>query len=195
MNIAPKSFASWCLSAALAVCVLGIAATGNAQPPRQLPQAPARVGGQTPSRVDPQVLSRARDACDAAAQRAGYRVLRRDHENVNGRSYDLPLRVAYGTNQGDVTCRYDLDRGLADIPPYDGGRGFGRRNQPGYDQAQRLCENFVNQRRGYHVLDVGTAVQHGRNLWDVPMTVQRNGRRQRTVTCRYNAASNKLSLR
>jgi hypothetical protein len=114
---------------------------------------------------------------------------------VNGRSYNLPLHVAYGSNEGDVTCSYDSDRGLATIPPYDAGRGFGRRQRASYDQAQTLCENFVNQRRGYRVVSVGTPVQHGRNLWDVPMTVQRNGRRQTTTTCRYNAASSKLSLR
>jgi hypothetical protein len=34
-----------------------------------------------------------------------------------------------------------------------------------------------------------------RNQWDVPLTVPRNARRESTVTCRYNAASNKLSLR
>lgn len=130
------------------------------------------------------------------AQRAGYRVMRRDRENVNGRSYNLPLHVAYGSNEGDVTCSYDPDRGLASIPPYDATRGFGRRERGSYgNQAQTLCENYVNQRRGYRVVSVGTPVQHGRNLWDVPMTVQRNGRRQTTTTCRYNAASNKLSLR
>lgn len=51
--------------------------------------------------------------------------MRRDRENVNGRSYNLPLHVAYGSNEGDVTCSYDPDRGLASIPPYDATRGSG----------------------------------------------------------------------
>jgi hypothetical protein len=158
-------------------------------------QVPSRVGAQVPSRVDPQVLSRARNACDAAAARAGYRVTRRDRENVNGTSYNLPMHVAYGTSEGDVTCRYDADRGRADIPRYDQRSGFGRRGDVAYNQAQTLCQDYVNNRRGYRVIQVGTPVAHGRNLWDVPVTVQRNGRRESTVTCRYNAASNKLSLR
>jgi hypothetical protein len=180
MVVSPKCLSQSCFTIIVGACMLGVS---------------ARAEAQVPSRVDPQVLSRARNACDAAAQRAGYRVVRRDRENVNGRSYDLPLRVAYGTTEGDVTCRYDIDRGLANVPPYEGGRAFGRRGSGAYNQAQTMCENFVNQRRGYRVVSVGTPVQHGRNLWDVPVTVQRNGRRQSTMTCRYNAASNKLSLR
>jgi hypothetical protein len=59
-----------------------------------------------------------------------------------------------------------------------------------------MCQNYVAQRRGYEVVSVGAAMRHGRNQYDVPVTVRRNhGRRESTVTCRYNASSNKLSLR
>lgn len=185
------------LCAALFATLFGLSAAAGAQTPSRIPQNPDRGDRQAPSRVDPQVLSRARSACDDAASRAGYRVMRRDRENVNGNAYDLPLHVAYGSNEGDVTCHYDADRGRADIPPYDQQRGFGRREgyPEAYGQAQSLCENYVNNRRGYRVIQVGTPIQHGRNLWDVPITVERRGRRSTTWTCRYNAASNRLSLR
>lgn len=190
MDVAPK-FSGWPRFAiVLSACVFGVSALTQAQPPRQVPR-----GEQAPSRVDPQVLSRARDACDAAASRAGYRVMRRDRESVNGRAYNLPLHVAYGTNEGDVTCQYDVDRGLATVPPYAEGRGFGRHEGMDGSRAEQMCTNYVNQRRGYRVVQVGTAVRHGRSQWYVPMTVQRNGRRQESLTCRYNMANNKLSLR
>jgi hypothetical protein len=178
----------------LSLCLFGLAAMAGAQPPRQLPPS-SRANPGVPSRVDPQVLARARDACDAAATRAGYRVVRRDRESIDGRAYQLPMHVAHGTTEGDVTCRYDMDHARADVPPYAGGRGFGRGVDAQYGQVQTLCENYVNSKPNRRVIQVGTPVRQGRNLWDVPVTVQRNGRRQQTVTCRYNAASNKLSLR
>jgi hypothetical protein len=66
--------------------------------------------------------------------------MRRDRENVNGRSYNLPMHVAHGANEGDVTCHYDADRGMANVPPYAEGR-FGRRAEGVKTQAQSLCEN------------------------------------------------------
>ena len=179
------------------------AGTMQAQPPRQGGQ------GQNPYTV------RAQQACDAAASRYGYQVMRRDRENVNGNTYNLPMHVSHAGNEADVTCRYDSQRNIAMVPrwddqnrrPGDYDRGDrdrddrGRLNQgngeyAGMDQqAASMCQNYVSQRRGYQVVSVGAAIQHGRKQFDVPVTVRRNGRRETTVTCRYNAANNRVSLR
>ena len=195
MRMVPKWM--WgALAPAVVVCLMLSSRAAQAQPPRQTGQ-----------------LARARQACDDAASRAGYRVMRRDRETVNGSAYKLPMHVSHGTTESDLTCNYDTQRGVAYVPPYADQRSVERRtangavtDQRGVDRrtanggatdqrAARLCENFVNKKRGYQVLQVGTPALHGRNLWDVPLTVRRNGRGDVSVTCRYNAASNKLSLR
>ena len=176
------------IAPALIACFVLASSTAQAQPPRQTG-----------------MLGRARQACDDAASRAGYQVMRRDRENVNGSTYQLPMHVSHGSTQSDVTCSYDMQRGVATVPPWvdragnygnngnNGNNGYGRgRTSP--ERAQRLCENYVNGRRGYHATQVGTPTQHGQRQWDVPVTVQRNGRGEQTVTCRYNTANGKLSL-
>jgi len=162
-----------------------VALTAQAQPPRQTGQ-----------------MGRARQACDAAAAQAGYHVMRRDRENVNGGTYQLPMHVSHGTNESDVTCSYDTQRGVASVPPWVDRNGInngintnGRYGRSGPERAQRLCENYVNGRRGYQVVSVGTPSQHGQRQWDVPVTVRRNGRGDQSVTCRYNTANGKLSLK
>jgi hypothetical protein len=152
-----------------------------------------------PPRQQTQVITQARQACDAAASRNGYQVMRRDREVANGSSYDLPLHVSHAGAQADITCRYDAQRGIADLPRWEdrltAGHRFDRTESMA-QSAQTTCQNFVNTKRGYQVQQVGTPTRHGQNLWDVPVTVRRNnGRRDQTVTCRYNAASNKVSLR
>jgi len=189
------------IAPAVIACFVLAGSTAQAQPPRQTGQ-----------------YGRARQACDDAASRAGYQVMRRDRENVNGSTYQLPMHVSHGATQTDVTCSYDMQRGVATVPPWvdrnginnginqGTNTGYGRgRNSP--ERAQRLCENYVNGRRGYHVVQVGTPMQHGRRQWDVPVTVQRNGRGDQNVrgdqngrgdqnvTCRYNTANGKLSLK
>ena len=170
------------IAPALIACFVLASSTAQAQPPRQ--------AGQTGQ------YGRARQACDAAAAQAGYQVMRRDRENVNGSSYQLPMHVSHGSTQSDVTCSYDMQRGVASVPPWvDRNRTDNLRNgRTSPERAQRLCENYVNGRRGYHATQVGTPVQHGQRQWDVPVTVQRNGRGDQTVTCRYNTANGKLSL-
>jgi len=177
------------IAPAVIACFVLASSTAQAQPPRQTGQ-----------------YGRARQACDDAASRAGYQVMRRDRENVNGSTYQLPMHVSHGSTQTDVTCSYDMQRGVASVPPWVDRNGInnginqgintanGRgRNSP--ERAQRLCENYVNGRRGYHVVQVGTPLQHGQRQWDVPVTVQRNGRGEQNVTCRYNTANGKLSLK
>src|SRR5690242_10570769 len=142
----------------------------QAQPPRQIP------GAQ---------VTRARQACDVAAAQAGYRVMRRDRENANGGSYQLPMHVSHGSNESDITCTYDYQRGVATVPPWVARQeaNNGRYDRGGYsDRAQRVCENYINQRRGWRAMQVGTPTQHGQRQWDVPVTVRRNGRGEETVT-------------
>jgi hypothetical protein len=174
--------------AALAACLLLSSRIGQAQPPRQ-----TALGVQ-----------RARDACDAAASRYGYRVLRRDRENVNGNQYQLPLHVSHGTTEADLTCRYDVNAGTADLPPWDDrnarvSRVPAQRRRNALSDAQfearQMCERSINSRRGYQVVNAGTPVAHGARQWDVPLTVRRAGREDQTVTCRYNTANNKVTLR
>ena len=161
------------------VVVALLALTAQAQPPRQTGQ-----------------IGRAQQACDVAAAQAGYRVLRRDRENVNNGTYQLPMHVSHGSNESDVTCSYDTQRGVATVPPWldrdnnNNGR-YGRGNNS-MNRAQRLCENYVNGRRGYQVVSVGTPSQHGQRQWDVPVTVRRYDRGDQVMTCRYNTANGKL---
>jgi len=181
----------------LVVGLLMAASTMQAQPPRQRGQ-----GGYNPRA--------AQQACDAAASRYGYQVMRRDRESVNGNTYNMPMHVSHAGTEADVTCQYDPQRNVAMVPRWDDQNrrpgdydrdDRGRLNQgngeySGMDQqAASMCQNYVSQRRGYQVVSVGNATRHGRNQYDVPITVRRNGRRESTVTCRYNAASNRLSLR
>ena len=205
MQTAPVMF-SKLMVPGLAVGLLMVAGTVQAQPPRQSGQ-----GGYNPRA--------AQQACDAAASRYGYQVMRRDRQSVNGNTYNLPMHVSHAGTEADVTCQYDPQRNVAMVPRWDDqnrrpgdydrddrdrdrdrGRGIYNGNANGQyggmdQQAASMCQNYVSQRRGYQVVNVGAAVRHGRNQYDVPVTVSRNGRRQSTVTCRYNAASNKLSLR
>ena len=176
------------IAPALIACFVLSSATVQAQPPRQSGQ-----NGQ---------IGRARQACDAAAAQAGYQVMRRDRENVNGGTYQLPMHVSHGATQSDVTCSYDYQRGVASVPPWidrTGNLGNGNngsaRGRLSPERAQRMCENYVNGRRGYQVVQVGTPMQHGQRQWDVPVTVRRNGRGDQNVTCRYNTANGKLSLK
>ena len=161
---------------------------------------------QLPRQGDP-ALTRARSACDAAASRYGYRVLRRDRENVNGSSYQLPFHVQHGTTEADVTCNYDSNRGIAVLPPWDDRsdrvgqitdartrRATNAMTREQYE-VQRACENSVNSRPGYQVRSAGTPVAHGTRQWDVPLTVVRDGGTSQRVTCRYNTANGKVSLR
>lgn len=209
----------------LAAGLMMIAGTMQAQPPRQ--------SGQGRYGYNP---GAAQQACDAAASRNGYQVMRRDRETMNGNTYNLPMHVSHAGTEADVTCQYDPQRNVAMVPRWDdqnrrpGGydrddrghgdrddRGHGDRDDRGYadrdrdhrggqyssngqyssmdQQVETMCQNYISQSRGYQILNVGTPTRHGRNQYDVPVTVRRNGRREMTMTCRYNAASNKLSLR
>src|SRR5206468_10907620 len=121
-------------------------------------------------------------------------------ENVINGTYRLPMHVSHGSTETDIACDYDAQRGVASVPPWvdqngnnRGRSGRGGRTAP--ERAQRLCENYVNGRRGYQVVSVGTPTQHGQRQWDVPVTVRRNGRSDQMVTCRYNTANGRLSLK
>lgn len=168
---------------------------------------------QPPRQMGNEQITRARQACDVAAAQAGYRVMRRDRENVNGSSYQMPMHVSHGSNESDITCNYDFQRGVANVPPWAAQQGVNgrydrdrddrdrdaRRREGNYngnynDRATQACENYVNQRRGWHAQQVGTPTQHGQRQWDVPITVRRNDREE-TVTCRYNTANGKVSIR
>jgi hypothetical protein len=177
---------------ASAVCLLLSSTAAQAQPPRQIPLA----------------TQRAREACDAAASRYGYRVLRRDQENLNGSQYQLPMHVSHGSTEADVTCRYDTQRGVADLPQWDAranrvssvygdSRVPGRVNRlsEGQLEAQQECQNSINSRAGYHAVRLGTPVAHGARQWDVPVTVRRDGRSTMSVTCRFNTANRRVTLR
>lgn len=188
MKISPRSLIQVTLAAAVGALFL----VPNTQTQAQVPR-----------RVEGDQVTRARQACDVAAAQAGYRVVRRDRENMNGNQYELPMHVSHGSNESDITCSYDMQRGVATVPPWEArqqasgryDRGRYDRGRGGYtDRAQRVCENYVNQRRGWQVLQVGTPTQHGQRQWDVPVTVRRNGRGDQTVTCRYNTANGKVSI-
>jgi hypothetical protein len=137
---------------------------------------------------------RARDACNAAAVRAGYVILRRDHESFARDMYVFPMHVRRGNDESDVTCRYDGVRGLVDLPEVGRERTEAGSLETMDQRAERRCENFLNSTAGYQVQNVGPAVRHGR-LWDVTLTVRRHGRDGIPMTCRYNPSSNKLTIR
>jgi hypothetical protein len=142
----------------------------------------------------PGIWGRARDACSAAATRAGYVVLRRDRESLHGSMYAFPMHVRRGATETDVTCRYDGSRGLVDLPGFERTGTAAGRLETQDQRAQRRCEDFVNSAPGYHVLTVGPATRRG-NLFDVSLTVRRNGRDGVPITCRFNPSSNRLSIR
>jgi hypothetical protein len=188
MKTGPQSLTHVTIAAVVGGLLMLPSTEAQAQPPRQM-------GSQ---------ITRARQACDVAAAQAGYRVMRRDRENVNGNSYQLPMHVSHGSTESDITCSYDYQRGVASVPPWatrentsNGRYDRDDRNRRGgnyTDRAQRVCENYINQRRGWRAVQVGTPTQHGQRQWDVPVTVDRNGRGQQTVTCRYNTANGKVSI-
>jgi hypothetical protein len=142
----------------------------------------------------PIIWGRARDACNGAAVRAGYVIMRRDRETLNGHMYVLPMHVRHGNDESDVTCRYDGVRGLVDLPGFARDREAAGQVESREQRAQRRCENFVNSTTGYRVQSVGDAMRHG-NLWDVSLTVRRHGRDGVPITCRYNPSSNRLTIR
>ena len=62
-------------------------------------------------------------------------------------------------------------------------------------EAQQACKNAIDTRAGYQARRVGKPVRHGGKQWDVPVTVRRDGTETMHVTCRYNSANGKVSLR
>lgn len=62
-------------------------------------------------------------------------------------------------------------------------------------EAQQACQNAINTRAGYQARRVGTPVRHGTKQWDVPVTVRRDGSETLRVSCRYNGANGKVTLR
>jgi len=182
MRIGPRSLTQITF-AAVAGALLALPTTNaQAQPPRQM-------GGAQ--------VTRARQACDVAAAQAGYRVVRRDRENVNGSTYQMPMHVSHGSNESDITCNYDMQRNVATVPPWVAREeaNNGRNSRNDYtDRATRACERYINGRRGWHATQVGTPTQHGARQLDVPVTVRRNGRNEETVTCRYSTSNGKVSL-
>lgn len=146
------------------------------------------------SAQQPGMWGRARDACNAAAARAGYVILRRDRESQNGSTFVFPWHVRRGSDQVDVVCRYDGARGLVDLPGFERSGTAAGRLESQDQRAQRRCEDFVNSAPGYRVLTVGPALRHG-TLWDVPMTVRNRGRDGVAITCRFNPYSNRLSIK
>ncbi len=162
--------------------------------------SPLAVQAQRPA-VNATLMTRARNACDAAAAKAGYNILRRDRETQGTVTYAFPLHVRHGTEEADVTCTYDTRRGLANLSALQAQRAAARteqratrREETREARAERLCRDYVNAKAGYRVERVGDATQHGVN-WDVPLRVRRNGHTNVSVTCRYNSANSKLSLR
>ena len=154
---------------------------------------------QIPGRI-PQVQRQARNACDAAAARYGYRIIQRNPASVSGNEYQLPMHVAHGTTEADVTCRYDTSRGVAELPAWnDRPAGVPERAAEQLTrtqlEAQQACRNAIDTRAGYQTRRVGTPVQHGAKQWDVPVTVRRDGTENMRVTCRYNGANGKVTLR
>ena len=150
---------------------------------------------------------RAREACDAAASRHGYRILRADTAKTQGTTYELPLHVMHGAGEADVICRYDTERGVAELPQWDERagqparthRGNAGRRTTGMSReafiARQECESFINSRPGFRVQRLGTPVARGAGRWDVPLTVRQDDGTDEHATCRYNAASGTVSLR
>lgn len=137
---------------------------------------------------------RARDACNAAAVRAGYVILRRDHESYARNTYVFPWHVRRGNDESDVVCRYDGARRLVDLPAFGRERTEAGSLETREQRAQRRCETFVNSTDGYRVQNLGAVTRHG-SWFDVSMTVRRRGRDGIPITCRYNPSSNKLTIR
>ena len=150
---------------------------------------------------------RAREACDAAASRDGYRIVRRDSAKTNGTTYELPLHVMRGTRAADVICRYDTKRGVAELPQWDERTGQPTRadhsdtihRTPTMSReafiARQECENSINSRPGFRVQRLGTPVERAARQWDVPLTVRQDDGTDQRATCRYNAATGTVSLR
>lgn len=157
--------------------------------------SPVAVQAQRPT-VDAALATRARNACDAAAAKAGYNIMRRDNETHATTTIAFPMHVRHGTEEADVTCTYDTHRGVATYSAFQAQRAehAAQREETREARAQRVCRDNVNGRRGYRVESVGDPTQRG-NTWDVPLRVRRNGRTNVLVTCRYNTASGKVSLR
>ena len=147
------------------------------------------------ARLDAQRLTRAREACNAVAEKDGYRVIRRDPEKLNGASYELPFHVAHGTTETDLVCRYDDQRHVAALPVFETLHLASGHTAVGSEGAARRCESFVNARKGYQVEKVGDVTSRGQRLWDVAFRVRHGGRNNVPVTCRFNEASGKFSLR
>lgn len=150
---------------------------------------------------------RPREACDAAAARDGYRIVRRDTAKMNGTTYELPLHVVHGAREANVICRYDTKRGIAELPRWDERTGQPARSDRA-DTAHRKtrisreafiarqeCENSINSRPGFRVQRLGTPVARGAGHWDVPLTVRQDDGTDQRATCRYNAARGTVSLR
>ena len=149
------------------------------------------------TRVDaqpPGMWGRARDACNSAAARAGYVIVRRDRESLRGSVYMFPWQARRGNDVVYVTCRFDGTRGLVDLPGFERSGTAAGRLETQDQRAARRCEDFVNSSPGYRVLSVGSATRRG-NTWDVPLSVRRGGRDGVSITCRFNPYSNRLSIR
>jgi hypothetical protein len=142
----------------------------------------------------PGVWGRARDACNTAAARAGVVILRRDRESLSGTVYAFPWHVRNGNQEVDVTCHFDATRGAVDLPGFERSGSAAGRLESQDQRAQRRCEDFVNSAPGYRVLTVGPATRHG-TLWDVSMSVRHGGRDGVPIICRFNPASNRLSIK
>ena len=123
-----------------------------------------------------------------------YVILRRDRESLTGSVYAFPWHVRRGQDEANVICRFDGARRLVDLPGFERSGSAGGRLETQDQRAQRRCEDFVNSAPGYRVLSVGPAMRRG-GLWDVPLTVRNHGRDGVPITCRFNPASNRLSIK
>jgi hypothetical protein len=150
--------------------------------------------GTSASAQQPGTWGKARDACNAAASRAGYVILRRDRESLNGTVYSFPWRVRRGSDEVDMTCHFDASHASVDLPGFERSGTAAGRLETQDQRAQRRCEDFVNSAPGYRVLTVEPATRHG-TLWDVSMTVRHHGRDGVPITCRFNPASNRLTIK
>lgn len=169
----------------------------------------ATAQAQSPSETTPSAVraQRARDACDAVASRYGYHVVRRDSLRTKGGTYELPFHVTHGTAETDVTCRYDIKRGVAELPRWDahtgqpvhsdGGDTGHRTNGMSRDAfiARQECENYINSRPGFRVQRIGTPVALALGQWDVPLTARQDGHTDVRAMCRYTRATGTVSLR
>ena len=164
---------------------------------------------QSPSESVPSAVraQRAREACDAVASRYGYRIVQRDSAKASGTTYELPFHVAHGSGEADVTCRYDIRRGVAVLPAWDDRTGQPARpdaagtksGKPGMSRgafiARQECENYINSRPGFRVQRTGTPIARDLGQWDVPLTARQDGHTDVRATCRYIQATGTVSLR